>query len=204
MQKRNPLADEVIPIYRRHAASFARDRAAYPWGEKVWFDRFIRLVKPGGIVLDLGCGFGWPVAEYLVSNGFEVTGVDASAPMLAMARKRLPEAEFILSDMRNISLGRTFDAILGWDSFFFLPFDDQRDMFPRFRAHAHSGTILMFNAGWEEDERLGSYQGEPLYHASLASAEYRMLLEKNGFEVLEHAIETPEAAGRTPWIARLI
>jgi hypothetical protein len=34
-----------------------------------------------------------------------------------------------------LSLQRSFDGILAWDSFFHLNHDDQRRMFPVFRAH---------------------------------------------------------------------
>ena len=49
---------------------------------------------------------------------------------------------------------------------------------------------------------MGTYQGEPLYHASLDSAEYRALLNAQGFEVLAHVIEDPNCGGRTIWLAQ--
>jgi len=49
--------------------------------------------------------------------------------------------------MRGLALGRRFDGILAWDSFFHLNYDDQRRMFAVFADHASAGAWLMFNTG---------------------------------------------------------
>src|SRR5439155_24360251 len=71
----------------------------------VGFGDFARNAAPGllellrqrqvvrGLVVDLGCGSGiW--ARELCNAGYEVLGVDLSEAMLAIARKRVPDAEF--------------------------------------------------------------------------------------------------------------
>jgi SAM-dependent methyltransferase len=55
------------------------------------------LLRHGGIVrglvIDLGCGSGiW--ARELAAAGYDVLGIDQSAAMIAIARKRAPEARF--------------------------------------------------------------------------------------------------------------
>jgi hypothetical protein len=114
----------------------------------------------------------------------------------------LPDHEWIVADMRTLSLGRRFDGILAWDSYFHLDHDDQRRMFDVFAAHAAPGAMLMFNAGPEHGEAIGNYRGDPLYHASLDSTEYETLIGKSGFELLAHAANDPQAGGRTVWLAR--
>jgi hypothetical protein len=37
----------------------------------------------------------------------------------------------------------------------------------------------------------------PLYHASLDPAEYRSLLDRNGFDVVSHVVEDPDCGGHT-------
>jgi SAM-dependent methyltransferase len=58
----------------------------------------IRLLKcaPAQIrrVVDVGCGAG-PLSAALVDAGFEVTGIDSSAELLAIARTAVPRAHFI-------------------------------------------------------------------------------------------------------------
>ena len=76
-------------------------------------------------------------------------------------------------------------------------------MFPVFRKHAAPRAALMFTSGPAHGEAIGGYKGEPLYHASLDAAEYRALLNANGFEVVAHVVENPDCGGHTVWLARL-
>ena len=76
-------------------------------------------------------------------------------------------------------------------------------MFPIFKEHASPGAALMFTSGPSAGEQIASYQGEPLYHASLDSAEYRALLGDNGFDVVTHVVEDPNCGRLTVWLARL-
>ena len=60
----------------------------------------------------------------------------------------------------------------------------------------------MFTSGTTEGEAIGEWQGEPLYHGSLDTAEYRERLERNGFEVLDHVVSDPGCGHATIWLAR--
>jgi SAM-dependent methyltransferase len=196
------LAKRIVGHYEKHAAAWDRDRQNASWNDKVWHDRFIGTLAPGATVLDLGCGAGRPVAWHMAEQGLRVTGVDSSPAMIALCRERLPQQEWIVADMREVTLGRSFDGILAWDSFFHLNHDDQRRMFAVFAAHATAGTVLMFNAGPQHGEGIGEYRGDPLYHASLSPAEYGALLAHFGFRVLQHVPNDAEAGGRTAWLCQ--
>lgn len=197
----NP-AESVVGLYRRHGLAWARDRGAAPGTEAAWLARFMSLLPPGGTVLDIGCGSGAPIGAVLAGAGFAVTGLDSSAPLLGLARAALPGAEWIQGDMRDLALGRRFDGLIAWDSFFHLDHDDQRRMFARFSAHAAPAALLMFTTGPAHGLAIGSYGGEPLFHASLDPTEYRALLAAEGFVVIDHRSEDPAAGGHTVWLAR--
>jgi SAM-dependent methyltransferase len=187
-------------LYERHARDYDRDRSR-SLQERAWLDRFLQYVRPGGTVLDLGCGMGEPIARYLIERGFQVTGVDSSPSLIELCRSRFPDSDWLVADMREIELGRRFDGVLAWDSFFHLTMDDQRKMFPRFAAHAERGAPLMFTSGPAEGEAIGSYGGEPLYHASLGPAEYERLLATNGFTLRAHVAKDSECGDHTVWLA---
>lgn len=56
-----------------------------------------------GLVVDVGCGSGiW--AKSLVDKGYDVLGVDLSAEMIAIARQRVPQAEFRVESFLNTTL----------------------------------------------------------------------------------------------------
>jgi len=192
----------IIEHYERHALEWDADRRAAAWNDKYWIDRFANLLPANAAVLDLGCGGGKPVAFTMAARGFRITGVDSSTTLISLCQNRMPDQQFICADMRGLSLGRRFEGVLAWDSFFHLKPDDQRSMFPVFARHAASGGILMFNAGFGLGEAIGSYRGDPLYHASLDAAEYESLLDDAGFELVEHSVNDPAKGGRIVWIAR--
>ena len=195
-------SEHIAEIYERHALQWDADRNGRLWQDRGWLDRFIACLVPGASVLDLGCGSGMPVAHHLVHQGLHITGVDLSPTLIALCRQRMPQQEWMVSDMRTVALHRRFDGIVGWDSFFHLPPADQRAMFDVFAVHAAPGAFLLFNTGSHQGEIVGSYQGEPLYHASLDQAEYQQLLERSGFETVAHEVEDQAAGGRTVWLAR--
>ncbi len=198
-------ASRIVDLYERFAAEWDRARQRGDGRmERPWLDRFLASMPcNGGKVLDLGCGTGEPIARHLLERGCEVTGVDASPSMIEICRQRLPDASWIVADMRSLDLGSRFDGVVAWDSFFHLTPDDQRRMFSIFRAHAATGSSLMFTSGPVSGEALGSWRGEPLYHASLDSRDYRALLHANDFDVVAHMIEDPACGGHTIWLAKL-
>jgi SAM-dependent methyltransferase len=197
------LADRIIDHYERHARAWDADRRLTGWNDKPWHDRFIDALPQGASVLDLGCGSGSPVAQHMAGRGLRVMGVDSSPTLISLCRERLPDHEWLVGDMRSVQLPRQFDGVLAWDSFFHLRPDDQRWMFDVFARHAAPSGVLMFNSGPSHGESVGEYRGDPLYHASLSSEEYRALLKNIGFEVTAHAVEDWQTdGGRTVWLTR--
>ncbi len=162
------------------------------FAERSWIERFAALIPPGGTVLDVGCGSGEPIARRLVDLGFSVTGVDASPALIELCRARMPEQTWVVGDMRALALGRQFDGVIAWHSFFHLTWDDQRRMFDVFAAHAHPAAALMFTSGPAEGEAVGrpERRAAPITPAS-GPDEYRGLLAGIGFSVVDHVAEDP-------------
>lgn len=187
-------------LYERHAAAFDEDRGKR-LVERAWMERFRAAMPKSATVLDLGCGSGEPVARFLIEAGYRLTGVDSSPTLIDLCRSRFRDQTWIAGDMRKVSLARRFGGIVAWNSFFHLTPDDQRAMFAVFRDHAEPDAALMFTSGPAAGEAIGSYQGEALYHASLATAEYEALLAAHGFSTMQHVVEDPECGGLTVWLA---
>lgn len=194
-------AERIIALYERHARAWdgLRWKSLF---ERPWLDRFMVLLPRQGSVLDIGCGSGEPIGRYFIEAGYGVTGADSSAAMIDMCRSRFPAQTWIVADMRKLSLSRRFNGVLAWDSFFHLSQDDQRRMFPVFQAHAATGAPLMFTSGPHVGVAMGTFQDEPLHHASLDPAEYRALLDAHGFGLISYMPEDPSCGGHTIWLAR--
>ncbi|MDZ7676538.1 MAG: class I SAM-dependent methyltransferase [Acidimicrobiales bacterium] len=72
--------------------------------------RFVLALDPAS-VLDAGCGTG-RVAVELANHVDDVVGCDVDASMLATARERGPDVEWVEADLRTMDLGRTFAVVL--------------------------------------------------------------------------------------------
>lgn len=196
--------EDILPTYERQARAFdmARSKTLF---ERRWLDRLLGFAPQRGgkrHVLDLGCGSGRPIAQYLADRRCEVTGVDGAAAMVALFQANLPNARVFHADMRGLNLGETFDAVIAWNSFFHLSAEDQRAMFATFAAHLSPRGVLMFTSGPEACEEIGQVEGETVYHASLSPEDYTALMADQGIEVLQFVPEDPTCAGHSVWLAR--
>jgi SAM-dependent methyltransferase len=102
---------------------------------------------PVRTILDLGCGTG-NHAVPLARRGYEVMGVDRSEAMLERARAKADGAvSFEPGDIRDVRLGREFDAVLvlfavlGYQ----LSNDDVLATLETVRTHLRSGGLLVFD-----------------------------------------------------------
>ncbi|WP_344765778.1 class I SAM-dependent methyltransferase [Pedobacter ginsengiterrae] len=191
----------VFKVYNKIANWFAENRCV-DLIEQNYLEALISEIKSNANVLDIGCGTGKPILEYLLNKNLNIIGVDASKEMLTIARNNFPTTEFVLEDMRKLALNKKFDAIIAWHSFFHLPAADQPKMFEIFESHINPKGILLFTSGSERGEAWGINGGENLFHASLNTDEYQQLLKKHNFEVLNHIVNDENCGGATVWMAK--
>lgn len=110
------------------------------------FSRYAK--RPVKDVLDLGCGTAGH-ALALVRHGLHVTGVDASARMLEIARAKTAEAklslEFVRAKLQDFKLPRKFDAAICMFSVIdYLTKDaDIEDMLKNVHRHLRPGGIFI-------------------------------------------------------------
>jgi len=90
--------------------------------------RFSGMIEKGWKVLDLGCGPG-NVSRFLIDQigNIDLTGIDLSREMIRLAERNVPEASFMVKDIRRLNFeSATYDAIV---AAFCLPFlhDDEAE-----------------------------------------------------------------------------
>src|SRR6185436_5783510 len=73
----------------------------------------------GERVLDVGCGSG-VFLRLCADRGAHVAGLDGSPELLALARRRVPEADLRLGDLQSLPFADdAFDLVTGFTSFFY-------------------------------------------------------------------------------------
>jgi ubiquinone/menaquinone biosynthesis C-methylase UbiE len=94
--------DVVRSGYDRIGSSYREWSATSPVRLR-WLRFLLDELKPGSLVVDLGCGPGEP-ATRLLTTKHNVIGVDASQEQLTLARSAAPTALLVQADMTRFSL----------------------------------------------------------------------------------------------------
>jgi ubiquinone/menaquinone biosynthesis C-methylase UbiE len=109
LEAADELGDGVAAREISSGEAYARWAAHYdePGNELIDLEqpvvREILRALPVGVALDAACGTGRHTA-YLAERGHAVIGVDASAEMLAVARRKVPAAELHEGDLHELPL----------------------------------------------------------------------------------------------------
>jgi SAM-dependent methyltransferase len=142
----NTEYDPFARLYNRHWGAEYRIEAA-PVVERLLLSR----VPNGAAVLDVCCGTG-QFTEQIRGLGYDLAGIDASAEMLRYARENAPGIPFTLADVREFSLGRTFDAgYCVYESLNHVPDAQGLGMaLARVRRHLKAGAPFLFDLNREE------------------------------------------------------
>lgn len=117
-------------------------------------DRFMALVRPGGHILDFGCGSGRDTA-YFREHGFEVTPVDGSKNMCRLA------AEYLHTPVRTLEFNELcdiacYDGVFASASIMHLAYDKLLEVFPKMsRALREDGILYTSFKYGDKDGYLG-------------------------------------------------
>lgn len=187
---------KTIKVYEEHAEAWNEQRQG-KFFEKEWIDRFIHGLPPSGQVLEVGCGTGEPISRYLIQQRFKLTGIDASPKMIEIASSRLSDGDWIVMDMRSLSLPLRYDGVISWDGFFHLTPEEQRPTLALFCQHLNPGGSMLLTIGDKAGEVLGTVHGAQVYHSSLDPREYEEILKAAGFLRVTIALRDKSCGGHS-------
>jgi len=109
---------ELLDFFGRHLRHHGDSPQAVRWtarGQQRRYEAFLAVCGDlsGKSVLDFGCGKG-DLYGFLRARGVECayTGVDIHPDLIALARVKHQEAEFIATDIEEAPLERIFDVVL--------------------------------------------------------------------------------------------
>jgi ubiquinone/menaquinone biosynthesis C-methylase UbiE len=102
-QKKQDKQKEIA-FFDAHAAADGYD-VFTPEGSARLVEAFVRLsgLKPGTRVADLGCGSG-AFTRLLKRTGYDCVGLDISAKLVELGRRKYPDIEFIAGDVEHLPL----------------------------------------------------------------------------------------------------
>jgi SAM-dependent methyltransferase len=111
-------------------------------------------VRPPARILDVCCGSGHVTRE-LVARGYDVTGIDISSGLIALAQRELPSATFLVKDVRHFTLETKFAcAVCTFDSLnHLLTLDDLKSAFCSIRDCLFPEAVFVFDMNLEQAYR---------------------------------------------------
>jgi SAM-dependent methyltransferase len=143
MERRVWLAEcraALVAGYDADAAAYGDNE--YPWDmQREWVARVLRLIPPGGMVLDAPCGTG-KYFPMLAAAGHRVMGADQSAGMLARARARGIAFSLERTSLQKLSYAGQFDVVLTIDAMEHIPPEDWPGVLANLHRAARPGGLV--------------------------------------------------------------
>ena len=178
----------VRTAYNRCAMNYAGQKRTTPGAE---LNLITERLAPSSKILDVGCGAGIPVARHLAGT-FSLTGIDISSNMIALAKKNVPSAKFVIADVMETEFPACrFDAIVSFYAIFHIPRQEHLNLFRRFAQWLRPGGLLLFTIarkddgpGYTEDD----FFGETMYWSNFGPSTYKKLLTETGFQIEQEGI----------------
>jgi ubiquinone/menaquinone biosynthesis C-methylase UbiE len=179
----NPLINR--DAYDGIARSWDLARTGLSGRERVYLDAVLAAAPAGATILDLGCGTGRPMAEYVVSQGRRILGVDQSEAMLEIARQRLPSERWVLASMETFEPAGSYGGALLWDSLFHVRrTEHQRILDGVLRGLPAGGRLMLTVGGSAHPEFTDFMLGHEFYYDSHVPDEVERLIRDLGCRIV--------------------
>jgi len=170
------------------ASRYTLDRDQYKNNQ--YLEKLDALLKPGSAILDLGCGIGKPVDNFLVDKGHQVTGIDFSSKMIELAKRYVPEAKYLERDISELKREEyRVDAVVSFYAIIHVPKENHRELFTKINSFLPVGGLILVTLGKEENEEIGDFYGVEMYWSHYGSEQSREIIEEAGFEVIIDEID---------------
>lgn len=146
---------------------------------------FCDLITPNGKILDVGCGTGYPIAQYLVERNFYVTGIDVSRRMIEKAEQlQLKNANFIKSDILCFADDMLYDGVIAFDSIWHIAKDKQATVYGKIASLMNCGAYFLFTHGNRNGETVGTMFHRQFYYSALHIDELKAIFSKVGLKII--------------------
>lgn len=146
---------------------------------------FTKHLTPNGKILDVGCGTGYPIAQYLASRNFKVTGIDISREMIKKAKSlQLPNTAFINRDILDFSTEVKYDGVIAFDSIWHIAKDRQSTVYNKISSLMKDNAYFLFTHGNCNNETIGTMFNQQFYYSALSIDELKTALSQASLKII--------------------
>ncbi len=183
--------------YNKIASLWDEERTAFYGRECDYLDTFLAGLPLPSMILDLGCGTGRPMAEYILTRGHQLLGVDQAMNMLEMAQKRLPQGMWVAGRIEDFQSTKQFDGILCWDALFHIERTRHPELLAAMASMLRVGGRLMITVGGSDHPAFTDTMfGEEFFYDSNTPEKTLSLLDQSGFKPLIAEFMNEPTSGR--------
>ena len=166
-----------LDSYNKIAHAWGSARSNFFGREREYIDAILSAVPNGSTILDVGCGTGRPMAEYIISQGHHIVGIDQSEEMLAIARESFPNETWVLSPMETYEPQVGYQGALIWDSLFHVRRTDHEPIISKVVSCLPSGGRIMLTVGGSAHPAFTDFMyGQEFYYDSNTPEETENIL----------------------------
>jgi len=183
----------VKEYYARRAAEYdATSWDVLDPAEREAVEGFVAAFSPGR-VLDIGCGTGY-LTRLLRGS---VVGVDQSEEVLELARRRVPDAEFLRVDVPPLPFAdRSFDLAFSSAVYCHLVTENERAAFVA-EALRVARALVILEQAWQPGREPEAWEVRPLRDGS----EYRVFKRYFTADELRHELDGAVVFESTEFVA---
>ncbi len=164
--------------------------------EIIQLKELLERIPPKSKILDIGCGFGKPVAKFLSQKGYDVIGIDVSKKLIKQAMKNTPKAEFKIMTMYDLKFpAKTFDTIVSFFAILHLEKSKVPKVFKSFHKILKDKGYLLFSVNKGKEEGYFEFFGKKVFFSAYTKKEIEEILRKTGFKITlkkDFFFETPD------------
>jgi SAM-dependent methyltransferase len=195
MDFKKTVKDGYNAIADRYLAERTRDSE-----DVKLLNEFMERLPAKAKVLDAGCGAGIPISQ-MMSERFEVTGVDFSEAQIELAKRNVPNAQIFCEDMTKLDFpDETFEGIVSYYAIIHIPREEHDPLLANFYRMLKAGGLALLCLGAEHliDDVDENYLGARMYWSHYDTETYLRMLNSCGFSIIwsrQVADATCEGAG---------
>ena len=156
-------------------------------------NQLVSRLSKGAVVLDAGCGSGYPATRVLAQS-FEVVGVDFSNEQIRLAMINITDSAFVCADIARMPFKKdVFDAVCSYYAIIHLP----RQEHPKLLIDCHrilktGGLALLCMGAGDLPEDNADYLGAEMFWSHYDRETNLRMMEESGFSVLwQKVVEDP-------------
>jgi len=159
------------------------------------YDRFLARVRPGGRVLDAGCGSGRDLLNFR-ERGFNVLGIDASDALVKMAREYSGVPCHVIR-LEDIDYKACFDGVWACASLLHFRKSEVVPVLRRLREALKPGGTMFASVQIGDGE---AFVADGRFYAYYEHQEFLRLVEEGGFVINESWITEDARRPSISWI----